>query len=303
MEKRDASVAVLGFVALSFLWGTQFLVIREGQVAMPALLAVSLRFTLLALAGATAARLAKASAPEGTLRVRALFGFAQALSFGLLYVAQKNLDSGLAGLLSATTPLFVAVLAHLFVRGERLRPETTIALILGFGGSAMLVISSKRWGTPAITIAMALVLFGELAGATNKILGKGLVTHVPSSVLLRDMGAIVAVTTGLAWLVFERAAPVELSARAVAAFSYLGLVASFGGSALYMRLLRILPVTTLGYLQFATALVASTTGVIVGGEHFAPNAAFAALAILAGLVLLAWSAKRERRPYLSRPPS
>lgn len=203
--------------------------------------------------------------------------------------------------ISATTPLFVAVLAHLFVRGERLRPETTIALILGFGGSAMLVISARRWGTSAISVAMVLVLFGELAGATNKVLGKGLVTRIPSTVLLRDMGAIVAVTTGLGWLAFERSAPVELSARAIAAFSYLGLIASFGGSALYMRLLKILPVTTLGYLQFATALVASTTGVIIGGEHFAPTSAFAALAILAGLAVFAWSTKRAHRAHLSKP--
>lgn len=295
MERRDALLATAGFVALSALWGTQFLVIREGQVAMPALLAVSLRFLLLAVAGATAARLTKAAAPEGTLVVRALFGLAQALSFGLLYVAQRRLDSGLAGLLSSTTPLFVAVLAHVFVRGERLRLRAAVALLLGFGGSAVLVASSKRWGTPAITLAMAFVLVGELAGAANKVLGKGLVTRVPSTILLRDMGATVALTTGVGWLVFEREEPIVLSARAIAAFSYLGLVASFGGSALYMRLLRILPLTTLGYLQFATALVASTTGGVIGGERLAPSAAFGAVAILVGLVLLVWSANHEHR--------
>ena len=74
VERRDALLAAGGFVALSVLWGTQFLVIREGQVAMPALLAVSLRFSLLAVAGATAARLTNAVAPEGTLGVRAQIG-------------------------------------------------------------------------------------------------------------------------------------------------------------------------------------------------------------------------------------
>ncbi len=110
------------------------------------------------------------------------------------------------------------------------------------------------------------------------------------------MGAIVAVVTGLGWLAFEREAVVDLSPRAIAAFAYLGLVASFGGSGLYMRLLRILPVTTLGYLQFATALVAAATGVVIGGEKVTPGSAVGGMAILAGLIILARSLKRASQP-------
>lgn len=289
---RDAIATIGGFAVLGLVWGTQFLVIREGLRTMPALLSVSLRFAVLAIAAAIAARVTGAVASRGSFRARLAFGLMQAISFGLLYVAQKRIDAGIAGLLSSTTPLFVALLAHLFIREERLRPTTALALLLGFGGASLLVLGAKRWAAPAVSLAMTLVLLGELAGAANKVLGKGLLVRIPPLVLLRDMGLIVAVATAGGWLLFERDERVELTPRGVLAFAYLGLVASFGGSSLYMRLLRVLPVTTLGYLQFATALVASAAGVVIGHEHPAPGLIPAAAAILAGLAVLGWNATR-----------
>ena len=102
-------------------------------------------------------------------------------------------------------------------------------------GRALVVVAGE--GTVAL-LAVAAILLGEVAGATNKVLAKQLTADVPAPVLLRDMGLVVTVATAAASLIFERELPMKFTPAAVAAFVYLGLVASFAASGLYLVLLR-----------------------------------------------------------------
>ena len=140
------------------------------------------------------------------------------------------------------------------------------------------------------TLAVLAILVGEFASATNKVLAKHLTVSIPIPILLRDMGMIVAVFLGIAAVLFERHLPMEFTSTGVLAFVYLGLVASFAGSGLYLILLRRYAVSALGYLQFATAAVAAVAGTAVGGERIGAPLTAGIVTVLAGIFLLTHTA-------------
>ncbi|MFO0661472.1 MAG: EamA family transporter [Polyangiaceae bacterium] len=143
------------------------------------------------------------------------------------------------------------------------------------------------------SFAVVSILVGCIAGATNKIVGKRLSLGLPAPVAMRDMGLTVAVVLGTGSLLFERNLPFELSPRTLLTLVYLAAIASTAASTTYFMLLRRFPVTVLAYLQFATALVATLIGVVIGRERFSISVGSGVLGILAGLAVLA-SGARER---------
>jgi drug/metabolite transporter (DMT)-like permease len=289
--------ASAGFAAMTVVWGTQFLVIKRGQVDLPPLMTAALRFAVLTVAAQVAVLLLRPRADLQDRVRRASFGVTQALSFGLLYWGQSRVPSALAGVLLATTPLFVAVLAHWFVDSERQTVGRVSALTLGFMGIAVIVFGTESSGGAVETIAVLAILVGSLASAANKVLAKRMTANVPAPILLRDMGLIVTALVGLASVCFERGRPMNFTPESVLSFVYLGLVASFAASGLYLVLLRRYAVTAMAYLQFGTATVAAAVGIILGGERLEPSLGMGVLAILAGLLILSKAATGEK-PFL-----
>lgn len=282
-------IALGALLFLVLVWGTQFLVIKVGLRTVPPLLTVALRFAIVAVASQLVVWGLRIRAPPGALRGRVFFGFAQAVSMGTLYWSQGHLPSALAGILVATEPLLVALIAPRLVPGERVGFQTVVALALGFVGLAFITFGQASGGDAGRLelVAVFVVVLGCVAGALNKVVGKRLAVEVPAPVAMRDMGVAVAVVLGAASLVLERERTVEFTASAVMAFTYLGLVASTAASTVYFLLLRRFPVTALGYLQFVTALVAVATGIALGHEHLGLELMVGSAAILAGLVVLA----------------
>jgi drug/metabolite transporter (DMT)-like permease len=279
---------VLGVGVLALVWGTQFLVIKIGLETVPPLLAVSLRFAVLAVVGAVFAAILRVRAAPGTGRFRLALGLTQARSFALLYWAQARLATSVVAVLDATSPWLVALLAHRFVPGERMDRRTVVSLSIGLAGVVAVSVGQAADGSPELSrlvllLPMAAVVLGALASASNKVLAKRLVSNVAPAVLLRDMGAVVALVTAAMWLLLQRHAPVHLGLRAVAAFSYLGLVASAGASALYLVLLRRARVTSLSHLQFVVPVVATVTGLAIGGERMRPAVLVGAACVVVGL--------------------
>ena len=100
------------------------------------------------------------------------------------------------------------------------------------------------------------------------------------------MGLVVTVTIGIAALVIERNESLHFTISAIMAIVYLGLVASFAASGLYLILLRRYAVTSLAYLQIASAAIAAIVGILLGGEHLGPSPLIGTTLVIAGLFIL-----------------
>ncbi|MCK6550965.1 DMT family transporter [Myxococcota bacterium] len=292
----DLSLAAyLGLAFLTVVWGTQFLVIKVGHRGAPPLLGVALRFGILAVVSevaihATGAR-ARGGPPMRTLRLA--YGAAQAACMSLLYWAQARMSSSIAGVVLATTPFFVAWLAHLVLPDEPLSRPKLWATSLGFAGVGAVLLGDVRDTPTAPAIAVVAVVGAAIFGAVNKVLSKRLTVVLPAPVMLRDLGLVVAVSAGLASLALERDLATHLSVETLTAALYLGLVGSAVASAIYLRLLRTVAVTSLAYLQFVTAVVAVLAGVTIGAEALRPITVLGIGLVLAGLFVLARDAHRR----------
>jgi len=159
---RPADTARL--LLLAALWGASFLFIR---IAAPVLGPITLIAARVTLAGLVLLLYALATHRELAIRrywreYLVIGAINSALPFVLISTASLRLPASLAAILNATTPLFGAVFAYLWL-DEPLTRRKIGGLVLGFGGVAVLA----GWGPLAPTRAVMLSACASLLGAAS----------------------------------------------------------------------------------------------------------------------------------------
>lgn len=143
-------------VGVAATWGASFLLIEIGlEHFAPTLVAFGrIAFGAMALAALPAAR---APVPREDLPQIALVGVTwMAIPFVLFAVAQQWIDSSLAAMINASTPLMVALVAALFVRQPPSRLQTA-GLVLGFAGVTAISLPSVGSGSNALGVGLVLL--------------------------------------------------------------------------------------------------------------------------------------------------
>ena len=138
-------------VGVAVTWGGSFVLIEIGlEHFAPTLVAFGrIAFGALALSVFPAAR---APIPRSEWAQISLVGVTwMAIPFVLFAIAQQWIDSSLAAMINATTPLMVALVAALFVREPPSRLQS-VGLLLGFAGVAAISLPSAESGYGAPTI-------------------------------------------------------------------------------------------------------------------------------------------------------
>jgi drug/metabolite transporter (DMT)-like permease len=132
-------------LALAALWGASFMFIKVGvrELAPGTLICFRLALgtlTLLPVALLTVgARELRRSFHAAAVPLLLVGLLNSALPITVLAWAEKRVDSGLAAVIQASAPLFTALLALRFSRGEIVTGSRLVGLLVGFGGVAMLV--------------------------------------------------------------------------------------------------------------------------------------------------------------------
>jgi len=94
--------------------------------------------------------------------------FNAAVPFWLLAWSEKKLDSGLAGVLQASMPLFTAVLTYGFSRSDRVTGLRLVGVVVGFFGVLLLVGAQPRGD---VLSALAVLLTAFLYAASSVFAG------------------------------------------------------------------------------------------------------------------------------------
>src|SRR3954467_4698450 len=131
-------MTLVAFAAIYLIWGSTYLAIRIGVGAIPPLLLMGVRCTIagLLLLAWAAARREHATAAQW--RHAAVAGAVMiGVTYGALAWAEQRLASGIAALLSATSPLWL--IAFGWRRRGRPASATIVGLLLGIAGVAFLV--------------------------------------------------------------------------------------------------------------------------------------------------------------------
>ena len=152
-------------LALTVVWGASFLFIKVGvrQFAPSTLICLRCLFavaTLVPIVLATGGARGALADSRGHLGGLAFAGLVNtAIPFFLITWGERYIDSGLAGILNASSVLFTALLALVLDRNQRVTGLRLAGVVVGFGGVVLLVGAQPgSGGSRAVLGALAVVL-------------------------------------------------------------------------------------------------------------------------------------------------
>jgi drug/metabolite transporter (DMT)-like permease len=207
-----------------------------------------------------------------------------AIPFSLIFWGQTRIDSGLAAILNAMTPIFTVLLAHL-VGDERLSLRRLAGVILDFAGVAVLIGPGALGHLDPTNIAELAVLLAALCYALAGLWGRqfrGLPTEVAAGGMLIGSSLIMLPAAAILehpWT----ASPTMTSLGGIAA---LGLLSTAVAYLLYFRLLARVGATNLLLVTFLLPVVALALGAAFLGERVPAIDLLGLGLILAGLAAI-----------------
>ena len=207
-------------------------------------------------------------------------------SYGIVYWCEQWIPSGLTSVLFSTMPLFVTVLAHFMLEGERLKRGALAGVAVGLGGIA--TIFSEDFAAlagPRALLASAVLLlapfFSAVASVATKRWGKQV--H-PISLSAVPMGITAGIMGALA-VAFERHTPPRFDAVSVGALLYLAVLGSAVTFSLYFWLLSHIKATRVALIAYTSPLVAVTVGVLAFNEPLTWRIVCGSALVLSGVAL------------------
>ncbi len=295
-------------VTLSVLWGGSFFFSEVALAELGPLTVVLGRvgFAALALVGfvyLAGHRLPSAPGLWGAFLVMGALN--NLIPFSLIVWAQVSIDSGLAAILNATTPLFTVVLAHYLTRDERMTRGRFAGVVIGIAGVAVLVgpeaLGQLGGGLSTAGLAQLAVLGAACCYGCAGIYGRRF-QGLPPVVAAAGMVTCSAVLTLPLALVVERPWQIDPGALTWAALLGLALLSTALAYVIYFRILASAGATNLLLVTFLIPVSALILGVAVLGERPAPST-FAGLALIfAGLAAVDGRVIRFARTRRSGPP-
>jgi drug/metabolite transporter (DMT)-like permease len=208
------------------------------------------------------------------------------IPYGVLYWAEQWVPSGLAAVLFATSPLWVALAAHVALPAERLRAATAAGVLLGFAGVAVIFSEDLRaLGGPRVAGAAALLLLAPLTSAVGVVAVKRWAAGMHPLAIVAMPMALTAAAMGCVALATEAGQPVRLAGLPLAALLYLALCGSALSFSLYFWLLGRLPATTLSLINYLTPIVALLIGGTALGESFTARTLAGSALVVGGVAV------------------
>jgi drug/metabolite transporter (DMT)-like permease len=293
---------LLAFAVIYFVWGSTFLAIRVGVHEVPPFLLAAMRFLVSGVVLYGWMRLKGSASPSqrewagATLLGTLIF----LIDYGCLFWAEQRVPSGIAAVVLATIPVFIALLEIIVLRTQRLTIRLGLALLVGLCGVAVLVGHSFSFGEVPINRAGALaLLLAAFTWSVATILTRRL--QLPAS---KPMSAAAQMMAGGIQLLILAALSGEftgfrvqtVSWNAWLALTYLIVAGSIVGFTAYIWLLHHESPTKVGTYAYVNPVVAVGFGYFFGGEAVGPRTLVGALCVLASVIAIATTPKPAAKP-------
>lgn len=278
-------------------WGSTYLAIRIAVRTLPPFLMASIRYLVAgALLYAWSIRRGDRRGDRpgaGQWLAAGVVGGLMLLGGnGVVSWAEQRVPSGLAALLVAAVPLWMAVFDRVWFRA-RLSWQVATGLVLGFGGIALLVGGpgghGDLLGTMALVGAAASWAIGSLYSRSAPLPRRSLVGTGMESLMGGALLGVVGLATGEA----ARFHPGAVSAASWLALAYLvvmGTIVAFSAYAWVLRNARTSLVSTYAYVNPAVAVA---LGWLILGEPLSGRTLIGG-AVIVGAVALIVTGHRSR---------
>lgn len=295
---RRADVLLLLVTALC--WGSSFMFIKVAVDELSPMLVMVARCVVGAIplwAVAAVARrrrgerLARACVDAARTRPLSLLalGVLTGLPLWLVALGETHVDSGLAGVVNASVPLWAALLALRFDPLHRTGPRRMVGVAVGFAGVVLLAGARGAIGGGSEAVGILAVAGAGCMYASSAVLVRERLRHLPSvetAAWSVSIGALAFLAPGLAGL--PEAMP---GVEVVGSILALGVVGTFLGFLGYYELLARVGAARATMVTYLLPPLALGYGWLLLGEALGPESIAAMAVILFGV----WLGSRPER--------
>jgi len=212
------------------------------------------------------------------------------VDYGLLFWAEQRVPSGIAAVMLATIPVFMALSEIVLLGTQRLSARLVISLLIGLGGVAVLVSPAATVGGVPIDRAGACAL---LASAISWSIASALTRKLPlpeskpmsSGAQMLAGGVLLLVTAGLLGE-FHGFQFRAVSGQAWAALAYLTVAGSILGFTAYVWLIHHQSPTKVGTYAYVNPVVAVLLGYFFGGEGLGLRTIIGTVCVLISVIVI-----------------
>ena len=272
--------AALG--AIYVIWGATYLGMEIAIETLPPFLMASLRFLLAGAILFAIFRPRERPTKRQWLSAAIVGAFLLVGGNAMVAVAQQRIDTGVAALIVATVPLFLA-LGDFAATGRRLAPQAVLGIVVGFAGIALLV----HPGGDIDLFGAFICLLAPLSWAIGSLYARN--APLPSNLLLgsgMEMLAGGALLFGVGYASGERLHVGDVSARSWIALAFLVVFGSIVAYSSYVWLLKVAPTELVGTYAYVNPVIAVLLGAVFLNEAITSWVLLAGAAIVVSVVLI-----------------
>jgi drug/metabolite transporter (DMT)-like permease len=290
-DRAPRTQILLAFLAVYTIWGSTYLAIRFAVATMPPFLMAGVRFLIAGAILYLWLRLRGAERPK-------LIHWRSALVIGGLLLlggnggvswAEVHVPSGLAALLVAAVPLWMALFDWIRPGGVRPTGLTLLGLVIGFAGVALLASQAESSGTGPQLIGILALLVATCCWALGSLYARS--APVPSMPLLgtgMEMlagGAVLVLVAGITGE-FGQVHFAAISLKSLLALVFLILFGSLIGYSSYVWLLRHVSAARVSTYAYVNPVVAVFLGWAFASEPISWVTLVSAAVIISSVALI-----------------
>lgn len=287
MKNENVKILLI-FSFLCLAWGSTWGAIRLGLESITPLLSAGLRFTIASVFIFLIMKLNNVhiQKDKASVRLYLIMGFGSfVVPFSLVYWAEQFVPSGLASVLFAVYPFFVALFSFIAIPSEVIGIYRILGIIFGFAGIVTIFydglnvdLSNYIWGMSAIILSAIMQ-----AGIAVTLKKYGHHLHPLS------MNFIPLVVAGISLVIIslfaEDLSNISFDSKAVLSIVYLGLIGTVFTFTSYYWLLKRVSVVLLSLIAFITPILALILGWIFFNEKLSSRVLFGSMLVLLGLLI------------------
>lgn len=275
-------------VILALVWGGSFFFIGVAVKELPPLTIVLCRVALAALILAGVVRLKGLKVPTSPGMIGSFFAMGalnNVIPFILIVWGQTHIDSGLASILNATTPIFSVLLAHFWTKQERLTMGRAVGVLVGWLGVAALIGIESLHGLGVEVLGQIAILGASVTYAFAAIYAQRFRQVHPLVIATGMLTASTIMMTPLALLI-DQPWTLTPGLPTIGALVGLATVCTSLAYLIYFRVLNSAGPTNILLVTFLVPISAILLGSLVLGEQLGWNAFVGMTLIFVGLIAI-----------------
>ena len=287
------------FILLGAIWSSSFLWIKIGVQDIGPMALTAFRMLFGAITAVIIGLYQKVKWPRDwkTLGIFAILG-PTSLAIPIFFISwgEQSIDSAVASILNATTPLFTILTAHFLLQDDKMTFQKTLGLLVGFAGVVVLMSKDLTTGAQNSILGQGAVILASLFYAGSAVFGRKLTQHVEGTV----RGAMFLITSTIfMWIVGPLAErPFEFPTESITwiAILFLGILGSGLAVIMLWYLIHEVGPTRATLVTYLFPVGGVILGVLFLNEHLSWQLLAGTMLIIASLAVVNWQPVRRAIP-------